>query len=356
MAAAATKRRTTKKRAGRKKKRTPSRTTLELGSRGREVKNLQLALAALGYHPGPADGDFGQRTRDAIAEFQAKHALLPDGIAGPITLRALNEELALLDVDTDVSSIKIVAPPRATLSSPAKLVPIVRCEADAIASSKDGTWDWRRDGQKSLRLRQDVAIAYDKVLGEVRSLGAKLSSAGGMRSLKAKVGAGRAALSMHYTGRAFDMATNKGMQNPNKDQHIIVRDPERERGWIVFGRSSSADVPKMTVDACYVVTRKNRSGRKYTQVLDKPITARLVNITELARKYGFRPISARSSFFSGGSYMGAEWWHFQYEKGLVPGKSTFGQALLDIYPKSKITKEFKNWSSAKHARFAMEWR
>jgi hypothetical protein len=53
----------------------------------RRVKEVQRRLRALGYHPGPVNGVFGKRTRDAVGWFQYKHQLALDGIAGPATLR-----------------------------------------------------------------------------------------------------------------------------------------------------------------------------------------------------------------------------------------------------------------------------
>lgn len=53
------------------------------------VLDVQRALAARGYNPGPADGVRGRRTIAAIKSFQAAHGLKPDGIVGPNTLRVL---------------------------------------------------------------------------------------------------------------------------------------------------------------------------------------------------------------------------------------------------------------------------
>jgi len=57
-------------------------------STGDDVRNLQVALVALGY-PISADGTYGPRTQAAIRDFQAANGLEVDGIAGPQTRRAL---------------------------------------------------------------------------------------------------------------------------------------------------------------------------------------------------------------------------------------------------------------------------
>jgi hypothetical protein len=66
---------------------------LERGDRGPAVEQLQRVLRA--WYPRDltwlvVDGDFGQRTEDAVRYAQAKHRLAVDGVAGPATLKALN--------------------------------------------------------------------------------------------------------------------------------------------------------------------------------------------------------------------------------------------------------------------------
>ncbi|NBN63094.1 TIGR02594 family protein [Microvirga tunisiensis] len=51
--------------------------------------DIQRALDAAGFRPGAIDGIPGRRTRAALMRFQASRNLTPDGIAGPVTLRAL---------------------------------------------------------------------------------------------------------------------------------------------------------------------------------------------------------------------------------------------------------------------------
>ena len=60
-----------------------------IGSRGKEVIELQRALAARDLYRGPADGDFGGHTQAAVIAFQWGEELVPDGVVGPATWRAL---------------------------------------------------------------------------------------------------------------------------------------------------------------------------------------------------------------------------------------------------------------------------
>ena len=66
--------------------------TLKQGGHGPAVHNLQTQLADLGYLDGKGiDGAFGIRTGRAVERFQHDHRLKVDGIAGPMTLKALDQ-------------------------------------------------------------------------------------------------------------------------------------------------------------------------------------------------------------------------------------------------------------------------
>jgi peptidoglycan hydrolase-like protein with peptidoglycan-binding domain len=57
------------------------------------VRQLQRALAMLGYKVGEPDGIYGDRTRKAVISFQKKHKLEADGLVGAKTAKAINKEL-----------------------------------------------------------------------------------------------------------------------------------------------------------------------------------------------------------------------------------------------------------------------
>lgn len=63
---------------------------LQVGSIGPEVIRLQQRLGEKGFNPGPIDGIFGDGTRSALITFQRSIGLEDDGIAGSMTLAALN--------------------------------------------------------------------------------------------------------------------------------------------------------------------------------------------------------------------------------------------------------------------------
>jgi len=67
--------------------------TLNLGSQGEQVKELQKYLQGMGYTnadgtPLKVDGIYGSNTKTAVMQFQSKNGLTADGIFGPKTLAA----------------------------------------------------------------------------------------------------------------------------------------------------------------------------------------------------------------------------------------------------------------------------
>ncbi len=67
----------------------PSGTTLKLNSQGTSVTQLQTDLKQLGYYYGSITGNFGDKTEDAVKEFQKDKGLPADGVAGSRTLAAV---------------------------------------------------------------------------------------------------------------------------------------------------------------------------------------------------------------------------------------------------------------------------
>ena len=70
------------------------RPTLRKGDKGEDVEYVQKILADNGYDIGKAgvDGDFGRATEEAVKRFQRDHGLDPDGIVGPLTYVAFENE------------------------------------------------------------------------------------------------------------------------------------------------------------------------------------------------------------------------------------------------------------------------
>jgi hypothetical protein len=71
----------------------PAGQTLRPGMTGSSVVALQQALIQLGHDPGGADGNYGSGTTQAVKDFQAAQGLTQDGVAGPATIAAINEQV-----------------------------------------------------------------------------------------------------------------------------------------------------------------------------------------------------------------------------------------------------------------------
>ena len=91
-----------------------------------------------------------------------------------------------------------------------------------------------------------------------------------------------------------------------------------------------------------------------THLKSKEWTGKAFNLTELFLDLDFQRIRGRESFFRGGKYAGAEWWHHQWQGGLEKGKSTFGEELLKVYS-LKQCRRFAYWDEAKDAVFGVSW-
>ena len=91
--------------------------TLGAGASGPQVRRLQARLADLGFLKGKVDGIYGQQTIGAVRSAQRYlisqgHSLLADGVAGPVTLGLLYDDLVMrefLDLKNGSSGNKVTA-------------------------------------------------------------------------------------------------------------------------------------------------------------------------------------------------------------------------------------------------------
>ena len=305
---------------------------LKKGSTGHAVVELQEALERLGHELGLPDGHFGPKTKKAVKSFQSNNGLKADGLVGNLTYTMLNNILSQKGLELMGEN----AQDEQDLDEPEQKLKWVRCPADKFPG---------RSGYKRTTLREDCAVAYNELYREVHELGGILTSAGGRRSLASGAGPARSKKSMHYTGLAFDMALPTAMHKPDVDSYVI--ESIGDRRWRVWMRAEQGE--NMKLDASYV----RRKGKK-TQLLQKEVEGKFVDFTALALKHGFHSIRGRRSFFKGGSYGGAEWWHFQYEKALTRGVSKFGEELLKVYSLDRC-KRFVYWEEAKDCVFGKNW-
>jgi hypothetical protein len=239
------------------------------------------------------DGHFGRLTHNALRAFQASQFLTTDGIFGPTSFRALQRKWCPRPSETGQT----------------------RVTADA--------WD---KGYNSHTLRsRDAAHYYREMYAEAKQHGILVTSSGSLRALNADVSVGRSATSLHYLSIAFDLFIGSGMGNPDTDPYVLQLVNNR---WIVWARVYDDKAPLAPKDRMTIerpITMQARRGR------GKPTEGVFVNFTELAAKYGFLGIPPWRTFLSGGSWITAEWWHFQNEWCLMPGFSSLGGELALVY-------------------------
>lgn len=291
---------------------------LSLGDKNDAVRALQEILNFLHYKgrkqhkisapfvPLEVDGIFGPDTEDAVLEFQRENNLYADGRVGPITLQHLNSEFGKRNIE---------------LASPAA---VPRPDSLTIETCQVDKYD---QGYKAVRLRSDVMMAFRDVTAALQRAGGMMTSSGGIRNLDAVVNANRSATSLHYSGRAHDLYVWAAMMNPDTDPYVAQRLGDRRyriyaRCWKERAENGALPVETTVKD---VVTYQQRTK-------GVSVTGHFLDLTALFDEAGFKPIRARQSFESGGDRIGAEWWHFQWETGLMPGISTFGGELQKIYP------------------------
>lgn len=69
-------------------------TILRLNVRNDAVRKLQEDLTVLGYYSGTVTGKYGSLTKEAVRRFQRDNDLASDGVAGPLTLAEIADELS----------------------------------------------------------------------------------------------------------------------------------------------------------------------------------------------------------------------------------------------------------------------
>jgi peptidoglycan hydrolase-like protein with peptidoglycan-binding domain len=140
-----------------------SHPTLQLGSKGSAVVEMQRDLAAAGFSPGAADGQFGNNTLSALKRYQAAHGLTADGICGPNTWRALTSGSSFTPAPPPTSSSNPVLREGASGASVIKLQQLLQ-RAGISPGSIDGQFG---PGTQSAVIRYQVSrgLSADGIVG-----------------------------------------------------------------------------------------------------------------------------------------------------------------------------------------------
>ena len=252
------------------------------------------------------DGIPGPMTAQAVADYQKKNNLVSDGKVGPATLGFMGLTPNSAPADPEVGPCHFIG----TMRVPAQ--------------------DDHGHGYDYLKLRKDVGELWVKMWDIVTDAGGYLTTAGGLRRLSSSVSRNRSSTSLHYLGRAFDLALYSAMDDLDEDPFIVTQDPDSERHWIVYVKVETGE--EMELDAYTYKSWEDRDPP--TKVIGK-----FINFTELALQYGFHRIGMRSYYLDKrrkSDRGGAEWWHFQYQGGMESGKTKFGDELLKVWTPDEL--------------------
>lgn len=200
-----------------------------------------------------------------------------------------------------------------------------------IPFDRIGKQNWYADP----RVREDVAANIVEVKKIANELGALLGSSGASRSLSAKVGPGRSATSFHYTSLALDLVVPSMMVNPDTDNHVIEFDPENNKRFIVWARSSKTSGSVTKGGVTFEVEHKTLNAilqKKGSPPAVGTTTGYFVNITKLMRAHGLEGIGGTKNWYKNCSGA-SEAWHFDFRlnAGFTVGSTTFGMTLETMY-------------------------
>jgi len=114
-----------------------TRPTLQLGSTGETVQELQAVLRLLGYYSGSIDGQYLEATEAAVRKFQTAAGLTPDGVVGSATWNQLfpSPPQQANPPSTSTSTSEVSGPISATATPPPETDSPTATSADPSPSS-----------------------------------------------------------------------------------------------------------------------------------------------------------------------------------------------------------------------------
>jgi len=197
--------------------------TIRKGSKGLAVTRWQTFLRGLEF-PIVADGDFGQKTHDATAEFQSDHLLKADGIVGNATYSiAMGMGFAMVEDEPFPPKPSLVSLGQAGREKLFGKFPYVPAPTDTNAEAIRITDDWPRENIVTVEIPQLQGIkgapancrvqVHRLVAPKLQELFAEWEKAGLLRHLISWGGSwvprfvrgSKSTLSPHAHGSAFDI-------------------------------------------------------------------------------------------------------------------------------------------------------
>jgi len=286
--------------------------SLRQGAEGPAVRELQAVLRRLGQQV-TVDGDFGPRTKAAVAAFQRSKGLSPDGVVGRRTLAAIDGEIGAAGVSGILRGDRNgnAAPRTTSASQAAPQRPSPRTSASATRAQ---SLAWARSAQA--RGSRTLVVAFE---------GLWSYSSNFVESLYAHQDALRAGRSSRAPRSASMSFVGKHLLSPNISRH-------RNHDFLVLPETSER--PAESVGLRTVLAWREVHGSRLKVVLVGHSFG-AYSALKLAKKLGQRGVQVRSMLTIDARTMPGNYRHFvkpsnvgalynYYQKGLMPGYKITG--------------------------------
>ncbi len=195
------------------------------------------------------------------------------------------------------------------------------------AGSCDGTTNYGLKSVGSTSLKSEMQLLScmaddaEKAFKTISDACGRIPHDGSLRNLTAQVNEARSSTSFHYTGRAFDLATQEGMQSKDTYFYVTLDDTNSSTNYYrLYCRTNKTGnyISNKTITPI-----RFKSGSGY--VKKSSVTGNFLDVTKVFNDNGIYGITPRSCYKRNSLCL--EWWHFQDTSGLVKGQTTFRRAL-----------------------------
>ncbi len=252
----------------------PTPGLLNSGSKGDEVRRLQVRLQDLGYYRGSIDGDYGTGTKTAVQTFQKINGLDADGIAGQLTQALLFSDEALPapgPVDVLEGDIPLLVNSANALPDgfePADLVKVKDVVGSLMTYESNGTQAVREaaealkamiqaavnDGYKPWKLREAYRTIADQKRIFNNRVNKYMDESGLTRAqatARARQSVADPGCSEHHTGLAFDLNV-PGEAFGDTAQYLWLKQHCWDYGFIMRYTDEKSDITGITGEEWHV--------------------------------------------------------------------------------------------------------
>lgn len=309
----------------------PTGILLQRGNRSTAVTQLQNTLKAKGFFKGPVTGYYGSITEAAVRTFQQSKGLRVDGIAGPNTLAALNNNPPVVDGNIPTGTelrYGDSSPAVSQLQTRLKTVGFYKYEVSGFYGRL--TEQAVKDFQKSRKISVN-GIAGPTTLAALQGVSSGNSSITTLR--RGSRGTAVSQLQTQLKALGWFRTTATGYYGPITEQ--AVKDFQRSRGISVNGIAGPTTLAALQGVSPY---------RNSTAIAQRPPTQPIVSLQRGNRSSRVRSLQARLielGYYKGpkdgifGSDTEAALKRYQQDRGLIAngiaGANTFASLGSESY-------------------------